>query len=34
MLGIKLDARAFLDRVGEELRRIEPVEVKALADAI
>ena len=34
MLGTKLDARAFLDRVGEELRRIDVAEVKALADAI
>jgi D-sedoheptulose 7-phosphate isomerase len=34
MLGIKLDARSFLDRVGQELRRIDPSEVKALADAI
>lgn len=34
MLGIKLDPRAFLDRVGEELRRIDPAEVAALADAI
>jgi D-sedoheptulose 7-phosphate isomerase len=34
MLGIKLDVRPFLDRVGEELSRIDPAEVKALADAI
>jgi len=34
MLGIKLDARQFLDRVGEELLRIDPAQVKALADAI
>jgi D-sedoheptulose 7-phosphate isomerase len=34
MLGIKLDARAFLDRVAQELGRINPAEVKALADAI
>jgi len=34
MLGIKLDARQFLDRVGEELSRINPTEVQALADAI
>jgi D-sedoheptulose 7-phosphate isomerase len=34
MLGIKLDARAFLDRVAHELGRINPAEVKALADAI
>jgi D-sedoheptulose 7-phosphate isomerase len=34
MLGTKLDARQFLDRVSEELLRIDPAEVKALADAI
>src|SRR5713101_5133697 len=34
MLGTKLDAPAFLDRVGQELDRINPGEVKALADAI
>jgi len=34
MLGTKLDARAFLDRVADELARIDPGEVKALADAI
>jgi D-sedoheptulose 7-phosphate isomerase len=34
MLGTTLDVRPFLDRVGEELRRINPAEVKALADAI
>src|SRR5947199_10186674 len=34
MLGIKLDARSFLERAGEELRKINPTEVKALADAI
>src|SRR5438132_8362302 len=34
MLGTKLDARPFLERVGEELRRIDPAEVKALSDAI
>jgi D-sedoheptulose 7-phosphate isomerase len=34
MLGTKLDVRPFLDRVGEELRRIDPTEVKALADAV
>jgi D-sedoheptulose 7-phosphate isomerase len=34
MLGIKLDPRSFLERVGAELRRIDPAEVKALADAI
>jgi D-sedoheptulose 7-phosphate isomerase len=34
MLGIKLDVRPFLDRVGQELSRVDPAEVKALADAI
>jgi D-sedoheptulose 7-phosphate isomerase len=34
MLGIKLDPRSFLSRVGEELDRIDPNEVKALAEAI
>jgi D-sedoheptulose 7-phosphate isomerase len=34
MLGIKLDPRAFLERVGRELQRIDPAEVKALADAM
>jgi D-sedoheptulose 7-phosphate isomerase len=34
MLGIKLNPMQFLDRVGEELRRIEPAQVQALADAI
>ena len=34
MLGTTLGVRPFLDRVGEELRRIDPAEVKALADAI
>jgi D-sedoheptulose 7-phosphate isomerase len=34
MLGIKLDAHSFLGRVAEELGRIDPAEVKALADAI
>src|SRR5438552_806156 len=34
MLGTKLDVRPFLERVGEELRRIDPREVKLLADAI
>jgi len=34
MLGTTLDVRPFLDRVGEELRRIDPAEVKALADAV
>src|SRR5262245_48149563 len=34
MLGTKLDVRPFLDRVGQELQKIDPAEVKALADAI
>src|SRR6516165_9950859 len=34
MLGTKLDVPAFLDRVGQELSRIDPAEVKALANAI
>jgi D-sedoheptulose 7-phosphate isomerase len=32
MLGTKLNVRAFLERVGQELLRIDPGEVKALAD--
>ena len=34
MLGIRLDPSAFLDRAAQELRRINPAEVQALADAI
>ena len=34
MLGTTLDTRLFLERVGQELLRIDPAEVKALADAI
>jgi D-sedoheptulose 7-phosphate isomerase len=34
MLGAKLDPRAFLARAAEELGRIDPAEVRALADAI
>ena len=34
MLGIKLTPMQFLDRVGEELRRIDPAQVQGLADAI
>jgi D-sedoheptulose 7-phosphate isomerase len=34
MLGTKLDARPFLERVAQELLRIDPVEVKALAEAM
>lgn len=32
MLGAKMDPAAFLDRIGQELKRIDPAEVKALAD--
>jgi len=34
MLGATLDVRPFLDRVGQELLRIDPEQVRALADAI
>ncbi len=34
MLGTTLDVRPFLDRVGQELKRINPAEVKALADVM
>jgi D-sedoheptulose 7-phosphate isomerase len=34
MLGTTLDTRSFLERVGQELLRIDPAEVKALADAV
>jgi D-sedoheptulose 7-phosphate isomerase len=34
MLGINLDPRSFLDRVAAELARIDPAQVKSLADAI
>ena len=34
MLGTTLDVLPFLERVGQELRRIDPGEVTALADAI
>jgi D-sedoheptulose 7-phosphate isomerase len=34
MLGIKLPPHLFLERVGAELKRIDPNEIKALADAI
>jgi D-sedoheptulose 7-phosphate isomerase len=34
MLGTKLDTRPFLERVSQELLRIDPAEVQALADAI
>lgn len=32
MLGVKLDAGAFLQRIGHELSRIDPAEVKKLAE--
>ncbi len=34
MLGTKMDVRPFLERVGQELQRLDPAEVRALADAI
>ncbi len=34
MLGTTLDVRPFLERVGEELLRVDPAQVRALADAI
>ena len=34
MLGIKLSPRAFLDRVGAELQKIDPAQVQNLADAV
>jgi D-sedoheptulose 7-phosphate isomerase len=34
MLGTTLDARAFLDRMGRELLRLDVNEIQALADAI
>jgi D-sedoheptulose 7-phosphate isomerase len=34
MLGVNLDVRPFLQRVAQELARIDPAQVKALADAI
>jgi D-sedoheptulose 7-phosphate isomerase len=34
MLGIKLDVRPFLERVGQELMRVNPAEIKTLADAM
>ena len=34
MLGTTLDARPFLERVGQELLRVDSAEVAALADAI
>jgi len=34
MLGIKLDVKSFLERVGQEMQRIDPAQVKAMADAM
>ena len=34
MLGTKLNARSFLEKIGTELLRIDPAEVKALADVM
>jgi D-sedoheptulose 7-phosphate isomerase len=34
MLGIKLDVHPFFERVAKELLRVDPKEVRALADAI
>src|SRR6202051_804630 len=34
MLGTRLDVRPFFDRFAQELQRIDPTEVRALADAI
>jgi D-sedoheptulose 7-phosphate isomerase len=34
MLGIKLNPQQFLERIGEELRRVDTAQIKALADAI
>jgi D-sedoheptulose 7-phosphate isomerase len=34
MLGVKLDVRPFLETVCQELRKIDPAQVRALADAI
>jgi D-sedoheptulose 7-phosphate isomerase len=34
MLGTKIDVRPFLERVGQELLRINPAEVQVLADRI
>jgi len=34
MLGTTLNARSFLERVGQELLRVDSVEVKALADVM
>ncbi len=34
MLGTQMDVKPFLERVGQELLRLNPAEVKALADAV
>jgi D-sedoheptulose 7-phosphate isomerase len=34
MLGVTLDARPFLERIGRELLRVDEAEVKALADLL
>lgn len=34
MLGIKLDVLPFMEKVGQELMRLDPAAVRALADAI
>ena len=34
MLGIKLSPTQFLDRVGAELRKLDPAQVQALSDAV
>jgi D-sedoheptulose 7-phosphate isomerase len=34
MLGVKLDVQPFLETVCQELRKIDPAQVRALADAI
>ena len=34
MLGIKLDPRSFLERAGEELRKIDPAEVSWVGDYV
>ncbi len=34
MLGVKLTPKAFLERVSQELERIDPAQIQALADAV
>src|SRR6202140_3668167 len=34
MLGVTLDPRSFMERVGQELMRIDTAQIKTLADAI